>query len=224
MSPSARAARMTRPVRVPGASCTLHGDLAVPGHPLGFVLFAHASGSSRFDPRDQLVADTLDHHDLATLLIDLLTEHEETQDERTGRLRYDVGLLADRLATITAWAAAEPELQPLRAGLFGASTGSGAALLAAAQQPQAYHAVVSRGGRPDLAGSALTRVMAPTLLIVGERDTPLRALNQRAMSQMRCEVRLEVVSGATHLLEEPGTLEQVATLASAWFRAHLGHV
>jgi putative phosphoribosyl transferase len=221
MSQSVPAGRVTRPVGVETASTTLHGDLAVPGHAAGFVVFAHASGSSRLSPRDRFVADTLDQHDLATLLIDLLSEDEEAHDDRTGRLRFDVGLLAGRLATIKAWTEAVPELQPLRVGLFGASTGSGAALLAAAQQPQAFHAVVSRGGRPDLAGSALTRVMAPTLLIVGELDTPMRALNQRAMTQIRCEVRLEVVRGAKHLFEEPGALEQVATLAAGWFRTHL---
>jgi dienelactone hydrolase len=200
----------------------LHGDLAVPAHAAGLVVFAHSSGTSRVSPRNQSVADTLDRHDLATLLIDLLTEEEEAHDERTGRLRFDVSLLAGRLATIEAWVVGEPELRPLRVGLFGASSGGGAALLAAAHHPQSFHAVVSRSGRPDLAGSALTRVMAPTLLIVGERDTPILALNQRAMTQIRSEVRLEIVPGATHLFEEPGALEQVADLAAGWFRTHLG--
>jgi dienelactone hydrolase len=201
----------------------LHGDLAVPAHAVGFVVFAHASGSSRFIPQNRFVADTLDQHDLATLLIDLMTVDEEAHDERTaGRLRFDVGLLAERLTTIQAWAAAVPELRPLRVGLFGDSTGGGAALCAAAQHPQAFHAVVSRSGRPDLAGSALTRLMAPTLLIVGEHDTPMRALNQRAMTQIRCDVRLEVVPGARDLFDNPTALAHVATLAAEWFRTHLG--
>jgi putative phosphoribosyl transferase len=221
MTQSIPATRVIRPVQVAAASIMVRGDLAVPVHPVGFVVFAHASGSSRFIPRNRFVADTLDRHDLATLLIDLLTEDEEAHDERTGRLRFDVGLLAERLASIQAWAAVVPELRSLRVGLCGDSTGAGAALFAAAQQPQAFHAVVSRSGRPDLAGSALTRVMAPTLLIVGEHDTPMRALNQRAMTQIRCDVRLEIVPGARHLFEEPGTLEQAATLAAGWFRTHL---
>jgi putative phosphoribosyl transferase len=223
MAQSAPAARVVRPVQVAAASGLLPGELAVPVRAVGFVVFAHASGSSRFIPQNRFVADTLDHHDLATLLIDLLTEDEEVHDERTGRLRFDVGLLAERLAMIQTWAAAVPELRSLRVGLFGDSTGGGAGLFAAAQHPQAFHAVVSRSGRPDLAGSALTRVMAPTLLIVGEHDTPMRALNQRAMTQIRCDVRLEVVPGARQLFEEPGPLQQVATLAAGWFRTHLGH-
>jgi dienelactone hydrolase len=200
----------------------LAGDLAVPARARGFVMFAHGSGSSRFSPRNRFVADVLDQRDLATLLIDLLTEEEEAADQRTGYFRFDIRLLADRLAALGTWARQVPELSDLRVGLFGASTGGGAALLAAAQQPNGFHAVVSRGGRPDLAGSALTRVMAPTLLIVGGRDETVLALNQQAMAHMRCEVRLEVVPGATHLFEEPGALEQVAELAADWFSTHLG--
>ena len=222
MSHDTSVSRTIRPVRIELASCLLHGDLAVPARASGLVVFAHGSGSSRFSPDNRFVADTLDRHDLATLLIDLLSEDEEAQDERTGRLRFDLNLLASRLVTIEAWAIGLPELRPLRVGLLGASTGAAAALLAAAQQPHTFHAVVSRSGRPDLAGSALTRVMAPTLLIVGERDTPMVALNQRAMTQLRSEVQLEIVPGATHLFEEPGALEQVANLAAVWFQTHLG--
>jgi putative phosphoribosyl transferase len=200
----------------------LAGDLSVPEQARGFVIFAHGSGSSRFSPRNRYVADTLHQHRLATLLIDLLTEAEERLDETTGRLRFDVRMLADRLVALSGWAQGEAVLRDLRVGLFGASTGGGAALLAAAQEPQSFHAVVSRGGRPDLAGAALTRVMAPTLLIVGERDAPVIDLNERAMSQIRAEVRLEIVPHATHLFEEAGALERVAALASDWFTAHLG--
>jgi dienelactone hydrolase len=200
----------------------LAGDLAVPEQARGFVMFAHGSGSSRFSPRNRYVADTLHQQRLATLLIDLLTEEEEELDERSGRLRFDIRMLADRLVALCSWAKRVPELRDLQVGLFGASTGGGAALLAAAQQPHSVHAVVSRGGRPDLAGAALTRVMAPALLIVGERDEGVIELNQRAMSQMRAEVRLEIVPRATHLFEEAGALEMVAHLAADWFTMHLG--
>jgi len=200
----------------------LAGDLAVPEQARGFVMFAHGSGSSRFSPRNRYVADTLHQQRLATLLIDLLTEEEEELDERSGRLRFDIRMLADRLVALCSWAKRVPELRDLQVGLFGASTGGGAALLAAAQQPHSVHAVVSRGGRPDLAGAALMRVLAPTLLIVGERDGPVIDLNQRAMSQMRAEVRLEIVPRATHLFDEAGALEHVAVLASDWFTTHLG--
>ena len=193
----------------------------MPPRARGLVVFAHGSGSSRFSPRNRYVADVLDQHDLGTLLIDLLTEEEEQVDDRTGRLRFDINLLADRLVAIAAWARHTPDLQQLRIGLFGASTGGGAALVAAAQQPQSIHAVVSRGGRPDLAGAALTRVLAPTLLIVGENDDTVIELNQRAMQEMRGHVRLEIVPRATHLFEEPGALEEVASLATDWFNKHL---
>jgi putative phosphoribosyl transferase len=213
--------RAARSVRIAVGSRLLAGDLAVPPRAHGLVVFAHGSGSSRFSPRNRYVADVLDQHDLGTLLIDLLTEEEEQVDDRTGRLRFDINLLADRLVAIAAWAQHTPDLQQLRIGLFGASTGGGAALVAAAQQPQSIHAVVARGGRPDLAGAALTRVLAPTLLIVGEHDGTVVELNQRAMQQMRGEVRLEIVPRATHLFEEPGALEDVAKLATAWFAKHL---
>jgi dienelactone hydrolase len=200
----------------------LAGDLAVPEQARGFVMFAHGSGSSRFSPRNRYVADTLHQHRLATLLIDLLTPHEEELDEVTGRFRFDIAMLADRLVALGRWAQQESRLKDLRVGLFGASTGGGAALLAAALEPHGFRAVVSRGGRPDLAGSALTRVLAPTLLIVGERDESVIALNERAMAQLRAEVRLEIVPRATHLFEEAGALEHVARLAADWFTTHLG--
>jgi dienelactone hydrolase len=200
----------------------LAGDLAVREHARGFVMFAHGSGSSRFSPRNRYVADVLHQNDLATLLIDLLTPQEEAIDDVTGRIRFDIGLLANRLVALRDWAQTVAELRDRQIGLFGASTGGGAALLAAAERPHDFHAVVSRGGRPDLAGPALARVQAPTLLIVGERDEMVIELNRRAMAQMRAEVRLEIVPGATHLFEEPGALEQVARLAADWFTSHLG--
>ena len=200
--------RTTRPVRVELASCLIEGELAVPARPSGLVLFAQGSGSSRFSPDTRFLAD-------------LLSEDEEQRDERTGRLRFDITLLARRLAEIAAWTLNVPELRRLRLGVFGASTGAAAALLAAAHQPQTFHAVVSRSGRPDLAGSALTRVMAPTLLVAAEHDKPTVAVNQRATAQIRSEVRLEIVRGATHLFEEPDALGEVATLAAHWFRTHL---
>jgi dienelactone hydrolase len=200
----------------------LSGDLAVPEHARGFVMFAHGSGSSRFSPRNRYVADVLHQNDLATLLIDLLTPQEEAIDDVTGRIRFDIGLLANRLVALCDWAQTVAELRDLQVGLFGASTGGGAALVAAAERPHDFHAVVSRGGRPDLAGPALARVLAPTLLIVGERDETVIELNRRAMAQMRAEVRLEIVLSATHLFEEPGALEQVARLAADWFTSHLG--
>jgi dienelactone hydrolase len=200
----------------------LSGDLAVPEHARGFVMFAHGSGSSRFSPRNRYVADVLHQNDLATLLIDLLTPQEEAIDDVTGRIRFDIGLLANRLVALRDWAQTVAELRDLQVGLFGASTGGGAALVAAAERPHDFHAVVSRGGRPDLPGPALARVLAPTLLIVGERDETVIELNRRAMAQMRAEVRLEIVLSATHLFEEPGALEQVARLAADWFTSHLG--
>jgi putative phosphoribosyl transferase len=221
MSRSAPAARSSRPVRIGLASCLLQGDLAVPVHAVGLVIMPQASGSNRLSARNRSVADALDHRDLATLLVDLLTEDEETHDERTGRLRFDVGLLAERTAAIEGWKQMAPELRSLRAGLFAAGTCGGAALLAAAQHPHAFHAAVSVSGRPDLAGSALTRLMAPTLLIVGEGDTPNRAVNERAMTHIHSEVRLELVPGARDLFEETDALARAAALAADWFRTHL---
>jgi putative phosphoribosyl transferase len=210
-----------RRVRVPAGPAVLEGELAVPEGACGVVLFAHGSGSSRHSPRNRYVAAELYRGGLATLLIDLLTAEEEAVDNRTARLRFDIGLLAERLGGATDWLADEPRTRDLRVGYFGASTGGGAALVAAAERPEAVGAVVSRGGRPDLAGEALGRVRAPTLLIVGGDDVPVIAMNREAMARMRGEVQLEIVSGASHLFEEPGALEQVAGLAREWFLQHL---
>jgi dienelactone hydrolase len=185
------------------------------------VVFAHGSGSSRHSPRNRFVAEQLRESGLGTLLVDLLTVEEEATDERTGHLRFDIGLLADRLVHAIGWLGAQPETGGLPVGLFGASTGGGAALRAAAARPEWVDAVVSRGGRPDLAGSALPLVEAPTLLVVGERDEQVIELNERAMARMHAPTRLEVVPRATHLFEEAGALERVAELARDWFVHHL---
>jgi len=213
--------RTTRPVTVPIDHAGLAGDLATPERATGLVVFAHGSGSSRFSSRNRHVADVLDRRGLATLLIDLLTEREETVDQLTAQLRFDVAMLADRLVRIGTWAREQPAVRDLPIGLFGASTGGGAALIAAAREPSRFAAVVSRGGRPDLAGDALPHVTAPTLLIVGGRDTEVIALNEIAKARMTAPVRLEIVPGATHLFEEPGTLERVAALAADFFAEHL---
>jgi len=213
--------RTAESVQINVGTVTLTGDLAIPSKPRGLVIFAHGSGSNRLSPRNRQIADVLDRSDLATLLPDLLTEDEENTDARTGRLRFDMTLLASRITTIWAWAQRIAQLRQLPVGLFGASSGGGAALLAAAQQPRSFRAVVARGGRPDLAGSALRRVMSPTLLIVGERDDQVLDVNQRAAERMLTEVRLEIIPGATHLFEEPGALAQVGQLTRDWFRTHL---
>jgi dienelactone hydrolase len=206
-----------------GTAPTLEGTLAMPdGGASGIVLFAHGSGSSRHSPRNRYVAEQLREAGLGTLLMDLLTAEEEAVDLRTRHLRFDIGLLAERLAGITDWLATHPASRGLPVGLFGASTGGGAALVAAAMRPDAVEAVVSRGGRPDLAGEALPHVRAPTLLIVGEWDEEILALNRSAMARMRAPVALEIVPRATHLFEEPGALDVVAQLARAWFARHLG--
>jgi dienelactone hydrolase len=210
-----------REVEIPADGGLLRGSLVVPAGAVGLVLFAHGSGSGRFSPRNRAVASTLQAAGLATLLLDLLSEREEAVDRYTAHLRFDIGLLARRLVTATDWVAREPGVRDLEIGYFGSSTGAAAALVAAAERPERIGAVVSRGGRPDLAGEALGRVAAPTLLIVGGEDVPVLGLNRRAMAAMSCPVRLEVVPGASHLFEEPGTLERVADLASAWFRRHL---
>jgi dienelactone hydrolase len=211
----------SRTVRVPVGDQQLQGDLTVPAGARGLVLFAHGSGSSRQSPRNRFVASTLARSGLATLLIDLLTPEEEAVDDLTGHIRFDIGLLADRLVTIIDWLHTWTETSRLPLGLFGASTGGGAALVAASLRPGRVAAVVSRGGRPDLAGAALSRVTAPTLLIAGGRDTPVVAMNQEAMTRMRGEVRLAIVPGATHLFEEPGTLAHVATMAAEFFTQRL---
>jgi dienelactone hydrolase len=208
-------------VEIPVGTRTLLGDLAIPEAVRGLVIFAHGSGSSRQSPRNRQIADVLDRANLATLLVDLLTEEEIDTDARTGRLRFDMTLLASRLIAFFGWAQRIPALRARPVGLFGASTGGGAALLAAAQQPRSFHAVVARSGRPDLAGSAIRRVMAPTLLIVGERDHQALDLNRRAAERMLTEVRLEVVPGATHFFEEAGALAQVAQLTRDWFHERL---
>ncbi len=204
------------------AGTVIDGDLIVPDDATGIVVFAHGSGSGRHSPRNRQVAKSLQRQGLATLLLDLLTPDEERLDDRTGRLRFDIDLLASRLAGAAAWVENEPATGSLPVGYFGASTGGGAALVAAAERPQVVGAVVSRGGRPDLAGPALPRVTAPTLLIVGGYDQPVIGMNREAMAQMTGEVQLEIVPGATHLFEEPGTLEAVAELARNWFLQHLG--
>jgi putative phosphoribosyl transferase len=199
----------------------VQGDLVIPEHAFGIVIFAHGSGSSRHSSRNRYVAGVLQQGGLATLLMDLLTSDEEQADMRTGQLRFDIPLLARRLVDATDWAASQPETRELNIGYFGASTGAGAALVAASGRPSVIGAVVSRGGRPDLGGEALPLVKAPTLLIVGSLDAPVIELNQRAQRELRPENRLEIIPGATHLFEEPGTLERVADLARSWFESHL---
>lgn len=211
----------TRAVQIPVAGDVLHGDLQLPPDARGLVLFAHGSGSSRKSPRNRFVARALCDGGLATLLFDLLTEDEEEIDEVTAELRFDIELLAERLMRATAWARAEAATAALPLGYFGASTGAAAALVAAARLPTAVQAVVSRGGRPDLAGDALTQVRAPTLLIVGGRDSEVIQLNRAAYAELAGEARVEVVPGAGHLFVEPGALERVAELARDWFLRHL---
>jgi putative phosphoribosyl transferase len=200
---------------------TLEGNLNIPENPRGLVLFVHGSGSSRFSPRNQFVARQLESAGLATFLIDLLTAREEEEDRYTGHLRFDIPLLSRRVVAATDWLLSQPTTRNLKIGYFGASTGAAAALVAAAERPLAVGAVVSRGGRPDLAGSALSAVRAPTLLIVGSKDTQVIELNRMAFSLLRTEKRMEIIPGATHLFEEPGTLEKVAELAREWFTRYL---
>src|SRR5438132_2784175 len=208
-------------VTIDADGVTLEGNLIVPDRAAGVVLFAHGSGSSRFSSRNRYVAQVLRDGGLGTLLIDLLTAREEEIDERTAHLRFDITMLATRLVGATQWLAEQEETRRLNVGLFGASTGGGAALVAAAQRPDRIKAVVSRGGRPDLAGAALPHVKAPTLLIVGGDDVPGIGMNEEALAALRCEKRIEIVPGATHLFEEPGALEEVARLARAWFELYL---
>ena len=204
-----------------GPNAIVHGDLVVPDDAGGLVVFAHGSGSSRHSPRNQRVADVLQRCNIATLLCDLLTEAEEAVDRETGRHRFDIPLLAQRLDHAVSFAVADQMTASLPVGLFGASTGAAAALVAAARRPDRIAAVVSRGGRPDLAGAALLEVQAPTLLIVGDRDQEVVELNERAMGELRCQYELVVVPGATHLFEEAGALDTVARLAGDWFATHL---
>ncbi len=210
-----------REVRIPIDGVTLDADLTVPEPARGLVVFAHGSGSSRFSPRNRQVAAVFKHAGLATLLMDLLTQHEEQVDAVTAHLRFDIDLLAGRLIHTMEWTRQQPETGTLAIGCFGSSTGGGAALVAAAERPDLVSALVSRGGRPDMAGPALPRVSAPTLLIVGGLDEAVIDMNRDAMRQMLTETQLEIVPGATHLFEEPGTLDQVARLARDWFVQHL---
>ena len=209
-------------VRLPISSAHLTGNLEIPDPVQGIVVFAHGSGSSRMSPRNRYVARRLRDAGVATLLTDLLTPEEEALDLERGHLRFDIAFLAGRLLAVTDWVTRLDSIRGLPLGYFGASTGAGAALLAAAERGDAIRAVVSRGGRPDLAGSALHRVTAPTLLIVGGADPEVLELNRAALAHLRCDKELRIVPRASHLFPEPGALEEVARLAAAWFRRHLG--
>jgi putative phosphoribosyl transferase len=208
-------------VQIPAAGVVLEADIGVPQRARGIVLFAHGSGSSRFSPRNRYVAEYLQDAGLATVLVDLLTVAEEQADAGTGKIRFDIGLLATRLAALSDWLADQESTARLSLGLFGASTGAAAALVAAAARPDHVRTVVSRGGRPDLAGEHLGRVHQPTLLIVGQRDPAVLELNRQAMQKLAGQAQLVVIPGASHLFEEPGALEQVAQLARDWFTEHL---
>ena len=209
-------------VRVMAGSIAMDGTLCVPDGARGIVLFAHGSGSSRHSPRNRYVAQVLQNGGLATLLIDLLTAEEDEVDAQTTRYRFDIDLLARRLGGATDWLLEHPGTSDLRIGYFGASTGAAAALRAAYQRQHAVEAIVSRGGRPDLAGDILALVRTPTLLIVGGRDATVIELNEQALARLGGEKQIEFVAGATHLFEEPGALEEVALLAREWFRRYLG--
>jgi putative phosphoribosyl transferase len=213
-----------REVRIRTGEVELGGSLGVPDGAQGLVIFAHGSGSSRFSPRNRAVARALREAGLGTLLFDLLNREEEAEDEVTRALRFDITFLASRLAEVRGWVARQPELAELRVGYFGSSTGAAAALVAAAMQPERTHAVVSRGGRPDLAAPVLERVEAPTLLIVGGEDWGVLELNQEAFVRLSAPKDLRIIPGATHLFEEPGALEQVARHAADWFVRYLGAV
>ena len=216
-------AGIAREVEIPVGHSWLTGDLVVPDGASGLVLFAHGSGSSRNSPRNQFVAAVLREAGVGTLLFDLLTPQEELLDIQTAELRFDICLLAHRLKAATNWVMNDPQTREMPIGYFGASTGGSAALVAAAELGDHIKAVVSRGGRPDLAGSALPLVIAPTLLIVGELDSPVITMNRAALSQLRCEKRLQIVPGAAHLFEEPGRLEEVGRLAADWFANHFSN-
>lgn len=215
--------RLERTITLRAGDTELEGTLGVPADAKGIVLFAHGSGSSRFSSRNRYVARVLRDAGLATLLLDLLSPAEERVDEVTRQHRFDIGLLARRLVATIDWLGAQPETADLSVGMFGASTGGGAALVAAAERPGRVDAVVSRGGRPDLAGDALSRVRAPTLLIVGERDEVVIDLNEQARRQMTAPVEIVIIPGATHLFEERGALESVATVARDFLLSYLGH-
>ncbi|MCI0569413.1 MAG: dienelactone hydrolase family protein [Myxococcaceae bacterium] len=210
-----------RDVVIAAGGRLLEGGLTVPEQPIGIVLFAHGSGSSRFSPRNNAVARVLNQSNLATLLMDLLTAEEEMAERFTRHLRFNIELLSGRLGSAIEWIGREPEVAGLPVGLFGSSTGAAAALVCAAQLPRDVFAVVSRGGRPDLAGDALPLVRAPTLLIVGGDDTGVIGLNEEALAELTCRKELSIIPGATHLFEEPGTLDEVARQAARWFSTHL---
>lgn len=215
-----------RDVQILSTGVRLEGMVSIPEDPHGIVLFVHGSGSSRHSPRNQYVAETLQEGGLTTLLFDLLTEEEEQVDQRTRHLRFDIDLLARRTAGVLEWLKLQPFAYGLKTGLFGANTGAAAALIAAAEMPDRVSAVVSRGGRPDLAGEALSKVKAPTLLIVGAYDEIVMFLNKEALEQIpvAAEKKLMLVPGATHLFEEPGALDYAARLARDWFEEHLDRV
>ena len=221
MTPTAKPMIEEREVRVTAGPVTLDGTLRLPEGWHAIVLFAHGSGSGRRSPRNVHVARILNEAFLATLLVDLLTPDEEAIDIQTARLRFDIGLLAERLVGATDWLTQRPDTRGLAIGYFGASTGAAAALVAAAERSEAVGAIVSRGGRPDLAGSVLPRVRAPTLLIVGGNDIEVIHLNRMALSKLRCEKKLVIIPGASHLFEESGALDEVAQLAREWFERHL---
>jgi putative phosphoribosyl transferase len=223
MSRAIRNPKIAREVHLPSDDVELEGELIVPENARGIVIFAHGSGSSRHSPRNQYVAKTIRQSGLGTLLMDLLTTREEREDDITRHLRFDIRMLAIRLFDAFRFVSTLIETRGLGMGFFGASTGAGAALVAAARLGEEVRAVVSRGGRPDLAEDSLANVMAPTLLIVGGRDSAVIELNEQAYDQLRCEKLLKIVPGATHLFEEPGALEEVARLAADWFTHHLSN-
>ncbi len=212
---------LQEPVNIPLGPIILEGDLSTPDGATGIVVFAHGSGSSRHSPRNRFVAQHLQERGLATLLFDLLTPEEEEIDAVTAHLRFDIEMLATRLVAATAWLLQQPATKNLRIGYFGASTGAAAALIAAARKPEAVMSVVSRGGRPDLAKESLANVKAPTLLIVGGRDTPVIEMNRWALDRLNVQKEMKIVPGATHLFEEPGKLEEVAAIAGEWFTESL---
>jgi dienelactone hydrolase len=218
---SQRQVAISRETMIPVTPITLAGELNIPAEAEGLVLFAHGSGSGRLSPRNQYVAQVIREAGIGTLLFDLLTREEEKIDQRTRHLRFDIDLLARRLAGVTEWVKKQKETSHLRVGYFGASTGAGAALVAAAKLGDQIGAVVSRGGRPDMAGEALPLVVAPSLLIVGGFDDVVIRLNEEALAKLQCVKELKIVPGATHLFEEPGKLEDVAQLAAAWFQKYL---
>lgn len=221
MNPTTPQQQDTHLVEIASGPLNLQADLKVPQLAQGAVLFAHGSGSSRHSPRNQYVAGILNQAGLATLLLDLLTPDEEEAERSTRHLRFNINMLAERLIHATDWLIQSPLTQNLKIGYFGASTGAAAALVAAADRPKAIRAIVSRGGRPDLAGPTLPQVQAPTLLIVGGEDKPVITMNQDALTQIQAVKKLEIIPGATHLFEEPGALEVVAQIAQQWFEQYL---